>query len=142
MLDFIDAIFTYPVPVWGVVLCVLILLLLGYLILNEALKGFIPSLERASEAVLKNNVQASEKYIELMQERVDEMNIRLDVMWEKHQTKIDQEATSLSSVNKSTIEVLRVLETSMTHMVRKLEAIKVLESEIIKLKNIIKRKTS
>ena len=142
MLGFLEKIINYAIPLWEVGLILLITFLIGYVVLLETLKGFIPSLERSSKSVIENNIVAVDNHFELLKVKFDGIDRRLDEMVSQHNIEMNKGTIALVESHQFTLEILEVLKESMNTMTIRVEAIKVLETEIIKLKNIIKRKNT
>lgn len=141
MLEFLEQVVSYAIPVWTIVLVLIVVVLSGYLTLSEAFKVFIPSLERSSKKVIENNIAEVEKHFEIIQKRFDDTGKRLDEMVVQHNKELSNGTRVLLQSQQDTVQVLEILKESISAMTTRVEAIQALESEIIKLKHIIKRKS-
>ena len=142
MLDFLEQIVNYPIPLWGVGLTLLTVFITGYVVLLETLKGFVPSLARSSESVIKNNIAAVDNHFEMLKVKFDDIDKRIENMVREHNIELSNGTSTLVESHQHTLQILEVFRESMNTMTRRVEAIKVLETEIIKLKHIIKRKNT
>ena len=151
MLEFIQSIVTYPIPLWSVVVLGMILMVVGYFILKESLQMFAPVLVKTVNAIVKENTDTAtqqlhevSKEVKVLQAQIPELNKNvskhLDIMILTYEKELKSGSKTLVSICDKTEKHYWAFEVLSTKLMERVEAIKVLESEIIKLKHIIKRK--
>jgi len=139
-MEFLYGLISMPIPLWGVLVIISIVFLIGVVTFNFALKGFIPALQRASEIVIKNNQKALDTYFLNTDQQIQELNNTLNSLGGQYQSDIKKGHKDVAKLNTDITEIISALKSSIETMQQRMNTISALEAEIIKMKNIIKRR--
>ncbi len=139
-MEFVYSIISTPVPLWLVVIILSTALMTAYFTFSLALRGFIPSLQQASEEVIKNSQQGLDAYFTTKDKQIEQLDSKLESLVTKYEKEVTIGYERLQAVYTGVGKAISYLQTSVENVHERSEAIKVLESEIIKMKHIMKRK--
>ena len=151
MLGFINTLFSFPVPLWGVLVIMTVLSITGYFVLRESLQMFAPTVANISRTIVEENTATSTQQLMKIVEQIEALqshilkteeilNKRLNTIVNTYEEKMHKGRQTMMSVYDLSYKRLEKLESVSEELLNRVETIKSLESEIIKLKQIIKRR--
>ena len=141
-MEFVYSVIAFSLPLWFVFVIFLTLLVSAYFAFTFAIQGFIPILQRASETIIKNNQKELDDYFSKTDKQIKHIDKRLDVLMSKYESEVLGGYQSLEKFHSSMTTALNILIESVESVHQRAAGIKALESEIIKMKQIIKRKSN
>lgn len=129
-----------PVPLWFVICIFATAFIVGKLVIKASFRNFVPALQKASMVVIKNNQRTLDAYFEKVDQQIVELNSSFEEVTTRSQNNFTKGDENVKNLHQDVANTTAVLQTSIETLQKRFETIVALEAEIIKLKNILKRK--